>query len=137
MKTPLQIGIALTVTAFLLLGCGGKASEESKNKPATKTTTEAFSLDQDPGRNINESFLTEQAAKRQELEETILAFWKNKQGNLKDIRKQVLGRKGEILANKRNINQSKLFTTAEKDSLIKPLDEESMKLSRELIAFSE
>ncbi|MBU0690307.1 hypothetical protein KKC97_04105 [bacterium] len=136
MRPSLSIGIAVAVSALFFCGCGGK-SAENENKKAPEAAMETQIPAEDPGRSIDEAFLTEQAAKRQQLEEMIRSFWNDKKGDPKEVRKLILSRKGEILTTKRNIRNSRLFTNAEKDSLIQPLDDESMKLSKELIAFSE
>lgn len=124
------------VAALYLFGCGGK-SEKSGSTSETPATTETRIPAEDPGMSIDAAFLTDQTAKRQQLEETIRSFWNDKKGDPKEVRKLILSRKGEILTTKRNIRNSRMFTNAEKDSLIQPLDDESMKLSKELIAFSE
>jgi type IV pilus biogenesis protein CpaD/CtpE len=136
MKTSLPIGIVIAASILLLCGCGDKPAVE-QNKSTPKATTETQTPASDPGRSIDETFLIEQTGKRQQLEATIRAFWDAKQGDPKEVRRLILNRKGEILTTKRNIRNSMLFTNAEKDSLLKPLDDESMILSKELIAFSE
>ena len=136
MRTSLPIGIAIASAVLILIGCGGKSSED-QTKRESKAATETKTPASDPGRSIDEAFLTEQSEKRMQLEEAIRSFWDAKKGNPKEVRKLILNRKGEILTTKRNIRNSRLFTNAEKDSLINPLDAESMKLSKELIAFSE
>jgi hypothetical protein len=107
------------------------------SKASESPETQNFDPKKDSGRYIDDNFLVEQASKRSQIEKTIAAFWNDKAGDPKVVRKLILNRKGELLTTKRNIRKSLLFSDAQKDSMIAPLDEESMKLSRELVAFSE
>jgi hypothetical protein len=136
MKILLPVAVACASIALTLCGCGGKPAEDTKQQ-STKSTTKTQTPNSDPGRSIDETFLPTQRTKRMQLEQAIQTFWNDKSGDSKLMRKMILNRKGEILTTKRNIRNSQLFSDAQKDSLIKPLDEESLKLSTELIAFSQ
>jgi hypothetical protein len=134
MKNLLSWTLVMSVIVLLSSGCGKKAEERADS---SSTPSKIQIPANDPGRNIDENFLVEQTAKKTQLEKTIKSFWNDSNGDSKVVRKMILSRKGELLTTKRNIRKSMLFTDAEKDSLIRPLDQESMGLSTELIAFSE
>ena len=127
---------ACAVIALMLTGCGKKPADTVKQPPTTSKIVEQ-DPSSDPGRSIDETFLPTQREKQIQLEKTIQAFLNNAGGDSKQLRKLILNRKGEILTTKRNIRNSRLFTEAQKDSLIKPLDEESLKLATDLAAFSQ
>jgi hypothetical protein len=136
MRTLLSTVCACAAVSLLLNACGDKPADATKQYPTTSKST-AQIPSSDPGRSIDASFLPMQHAKRAQLEQAIQEFWNEKSGDSKQIRKLILNRKGEILTTKRNIRNSQLFSDAQKDSLIKPLDEESLKLATELSAFSQ
>jgi hypothetical protein len=127
---------ACAAMSLMLNGCGDKPADATKQNSATSKTI-AQAPNSDPGRNIDETFLPTQREKRIQLEQMIQSFWNDKSGDPKTMRKLILSRKGEILTTKRNIRNSQLFTDAQKDSLIKSLDEESLKLATDLSAFSQ
>jgi hypothetical protein len=115
---------ACAAMSLMLNGCGDKPADATKQNSATSKTI-AQAPNSDPGRNIDETFLPTQREKRIQLEQMIQSFWNDKSGDPKTMRKLILSRKGEIL------------TTKQKDSLIKSLDEESLKLATDLSAFSQ
>jgi len=127
---------ACAAISLILSGCGDKPADATK-QPLAKSRSNAQVPNSDPGRSIDETFLPTQRDKRIQLEQAIQAFWSDHSGDPKSIRKLILSRKGEILTTKRNIRNSQLFTEAQKDSLVKLLDEESLKLATDLAAFSQ
>ena len=145
MKTPMSLVFACAASALIFDGCGEKPAEEAKPQPSSIPSATSNTAPRnvtpapakDPARNIDGTFFQVQWEKRVELDSSIQSFKDTRRGDPSTLRKKILNRKGEILSLKRNIRNSNLFTDAQKDSLIKPLDEESMSLSTELIAFGQ
>jgi len=126
----IAVTLAVTALALILTGCG---KQEGSDAPGGNRAARANAPADDPGRSIDENFLVDQAAKRDQLEKTIRSFHTDENADFSLLKRLILNRKGELLSTKRNIRRSVMFTDAEKDSLVAPLDQESLALSTELL----
>ena len=114
---------------FVLLGCG---KEEAKQVQTAKPQQEMQK--RDPAAFVDEAFLSKQSVKRVDMRKVIDSLRAGSVIDRKKIAALINHRKGELMALKKNLRNSTTLTPAQRDSLIAPLEVESIELADDLIA---
>lgn len=120
--------VPLIITFLFLLGCGKERGET----PAT--TTQKTLTKADPAAFVDAEFLSEQKTKRDLLRKEIDSLLASSVTDRRSISEIINHRKGELMALKKNLRNSTVLTPAQRDSLIAPLEAESIELATDLIA---
>jgi hypothetical protein len=127
---------AFVFVALLSLSCT-RSKPASQSQTAVKTPASATDIVQPPARSssrLDESFLKEQSARSESFKRELAGLKKSANGDTAQIKRLTLHRKGEVLAAMKRVRLDPALTQAEKDSLIRVLESESMDLSQQLIA---
>ncbi len=120
--------IPLLVGTLLALGCGKTDAPQTQTKPQPERQVS------DPAAFVTESFLAEQQSKRVELRRKLDSLHALPMVERKEITSLINRRKGELMSLKKNLRNSTVLSQAQRDSLISPLEEESIELAGDLIA---
>lgn len=121
--------VPLVLLIVVLAGC---SKEEPKKVQSAKPNQEMHTTD--PAAFVNAGFLGEQQAKRDALRKQIDSLLAKPVINRNVLSDLINHRKGELMALKKNLRNSTRFTPVERDSLIAPLEAESIELVTDLIA---
>ena len=117
------------VFVILLIGCG---KEEVKQAQTSKPPQEMQK--RDPAAFVDAEFLDEQLVKRNALRKELDSLRNAHVIDRKKISNIINHRKGELMALKKNLRSSTELSPAERDSLIAPLEAESIELANDLVA---
>lgn len=120
------------ILALFLCGCGKKAEESNvqQAKPQQEMRTA------DPAAFVTVTFHSEQAQKRGTLRRQIDSLTALSVIDRKQVVQLVNRRKGELMSIKKSIRNSTMYNATQRDSLIAPLDDESLELAGDLVAVS-
>lgn len=121
--------VPLVFVVLLLQGCG---KEELKQTQSSKAPQEMQR--RDPASFVDANFLAEQSMKREMLRKELDSLQSASVIDRKRISSIINHRKGELMALKKNLRSSTELTPAQRDSLIAPLESESIELATELVA---
>ncbi len=121
--------VPLVFMLVILIGC----SKEEVKKTQTATPPQEMQK-RDPASFVDANFLGKQSVKRDEVRHELDSLRSASVIDRKRIAVLINHRKGELMALKKNLRGSTQLTPAERDSLIAPLDEESLELTNDLIA---
>ncbi|MBL0062640.1 MAG: hypothetical protein IPP40_14425 [bacterium] len=121
--------VPLVLGVMLLIGCG---KEEVKKAQTTAPPQEMQK--RDPASFVDANFLGKQAVKRDEVRQVLDSLRGASVIDRKSIAVLINHRKGELMALKKNLRGSTQLTETERDSLIAPLEAESIELTHDLIA---
>ncbi|NUO17838.1 hypothetical protein HUU59_00095 [bacterium] len=113
----------------LMIGCG---KEEVKKAQTSAPPQEMRKSD--PAAFVTQSFLSDQAAKRLDVRKQLDSLRALHVIDRDKISAVINRRKGELMVLKKNLRNSTVYSTAQRDSLIAPLEEESIELAGDLIA---
>jgi hypothetical protein len=126
--------------AATLLAAGCRRAEKPSAKPqAGRVPTDSL---RPPTRSVpavnpfDESFLREQQARAEAVRSEYEQLRRAGGRDMNRARQVLLKRKGEILVAQKAIRSSELLSASERDSLLKPLQAESIELSERLVAVS-
>ncbi|MCB9365947.1 MAG: hypothetical protein H6508_01990 [Calditrichaeota bacterium] len=117
----------LLIGMLLTWGCG-------KNDHSAKKTAAQEKPASDPAAFVTHSFLNEQTAKREDLRRQLDSLQAAPVVNRKQVTLLINRRKGELMSLKKNLRNSSVLSPSQMDSLIAPLEEESIELAGDLIA---
>jgi len=121
--------VPLVFVVILLVGCG----KEEVKKAQTSTPPQEMQK-RDPASFVDSNFLGKQALKRDEVRHELDSLRSASVIDRKRIGVLINHRKGELMALKKNLRGSTQLTETERDSLIAPLEAESIELANDLIA---
>ena len=121
--------VTIVTGMILLLGCG----KEEVKKVQTSAPPQEMQK-RDPASFVDANFLSKQAVKRDEVRHELDSLRSASVIDRKRIGVLINHRKGELMALKKNLRGSMQLTEAERDSLIAPLEAESIELAHDLIA---
>lgn len=121
--------VPLVLLIVVLAGC---SKEEPKQVQSAKPSQEMRTAD--PAAFVDAEFLTEQQVKRDALRKQIDSLLAKSVINRKELSNLINHRKGELMALKKNLRNSTVLTPVQRDSLIAPLEAESIELATDLIA---
>ena len=125
--------VPLILTLLLVAAsCGKKAEEPKAEIPVAKPNEEMRRPD--PAEFVDMHFLDEQTAKRDSVRKQIDLLRSRSVIDRAEITAIINRRKGELITLKKNLKASTSLTSAQRDSLIAPLEQESDELSDDLIA---
>lgn len=122
---------ALVLLALAIAGCG------KAEAPQTKSTAKQELRVTDPAAFVNDGFLDEQFEKRAHLRKRLDSLRALPVIDRMQITSLVNRRKGELISLKKNLRNSTSLTPAQRDSLIAPLESESIELAGDLIAVAQ
>lgn len=125
----IQIFALMLFATITVVGCG---KEEVKQVNTAKPQQEMRV--RDAAAFVDANFLTDQAEKRYAVRKEIDSLTANAVIDRKRVSAVINRRNGELMALKKNLRASTSLTTAQRDSLIAPLEEESIELATDLIA---
>ena len=117
------------VFVIVLIGCG---KDEVKQSQTSKPPQEMQK--RDPAAFVDAEFLDEQLVKRNALRKELDSLRNAHVIDRKMISNIINHRKGELMALKKNLRSSTELSPAERDSLIAPLEAESIELANDLVA---
>ncbi len=117
------------IGALLIVGCGKKETPQMKTAAPQQEM-----MTPDPAAFVDAKFLTEQAAKRDALRHDLDSLRALPVIDRAKISSVINRRKGELMTLKKNLRNSTSLSTAQRDSLIAPLELESIELAGDLIA---
>jgi len=121
--------VPLVLGVILMIGCG----KDEVKKSQTSTPPQEMQK-RDPAAFVDANFLSKQAVKRDEVRHELDSLRSASVIDRKQIGVLINHRKGELMALKKNLRGSTQLTEAERDSLIAPLEAESIELANDLIA---
>lgn len=121
--------VPLVLLIVVLAGC---SKEEPKQVQSAKPNQEMRTTD--PAAFVNAGFLGEQQAKREALRKQIDSLRAMAVIDRKALSNLINQRKGELMTLKKNLRNSTVLTPVQRDSLIAPLEAESIELVTDLIA---
>ncbi|MBU0508137.1 hypothetical protein KKH27_04790 [bacterium] len=149
MSFPCLIRIAFPVFLLLALltaagGCkqSKDASKSSSNpsgvqaKPAPRPEMKAEPVLPQSHASADElrNLVADQRKRAEETRREIAALGDQSVRDPEDVRRILLRRKGEILKAQKQVRLSDQLTPAQKDSLLKPLEQESIQISTQLLS---
>lgn len=121
--------VPLVLALVIIAGCGKDRAQQAPVATPPKTLSKA-----DPAAFVDAEFLTEQKTKRDALRKQIDSLLATSVTDRRDISAIINHRKGELMALKKNLRNSTVLTPTQRDSLIAPLEAESIELATDLIA---
>ncbi|MBK6766443.1 MAG: hypothetical protein IPG71_09025 [bacterium] len=122
--------VPLLLTVLFVVSCG----KDRAQQPATTAPQQKSLAKADPAAFVDAEFLSEQLVKRSALRRQIDSLLASSVTDRRDISNIINHRKGELMALKKNLRNSTTLTRAQRDSLIAPLEAESIELATDLIA---
>lgn len=124
--------VPLVFLSVTLLGC---SKDEVKPAPVTRAPQQEMRT-ADPAAFVTATFHSEQAQKRGTLRRQIDSLTALSVIDRKHVVQLVNRRKGELMSIKKSIRNSTMYNATQRDSLIAPLDDESLELAGDLVAVS-
>lgn len=124
--------VPLVFLSVTLLGC---SKDEVKPTPVTRAPQQEMRT-ADPAAFVTATFHSEQAQKRGTLRRQIDSLTALSVIDRKQVVQLVNRRKGELMSIKKSIRNSTMYNATQRDSLIAPLDDESLELAGDLVAVS-
>ena len=121
--------VPLVLIFFVVAGCG---KEEVKHIQTASPQQEMQK--RDPASFVDADFLGKQATKREAVRRELDSLRALDVIDRNMISSVINRRKGELMTLKKNVRNSTTYSPAQRDSLIAPLEEESLELAGDLIA---
>jgi hypothetical protein len=128
----ITIILALSILAVLTMSCSRSKTELPAKAPATAAETVRPPVP--PPAQVDESFLKEQRARSESVKRELTGIKHSANGDTTEIKRVLLGRKGEVLGAMKRVRLDPALSQTAKDSLLRVLEAESMDLSKQLIA---
>lgn len=125
-------GIILSVC--FSIGCGKRETKspavaEKKEAAVPETTPK-------PVHEIDKSYIEDQLSHSKDFWKAVDELKRAVPVDTAELRSVLLKRKGELLVTRKNVLRATNLTLTEKDSILKPIDKESVDISQALVAWS-
>ena len=136
---------ALVVLLVTVSGCKRAERQNPAARASEKIATKATSSQETaipqtapggPSADELRQMVGDQQARSAEVQKQIAALGDAAKRNPEQLRRILLRRKGEILTAQKKIRLSDQLTPAQKDSLLQPLEAESINISKQMLAVS-
>ncbi|MFZ5434544.1 MAG: hypothetical protein ACOZB3_12320 [Calditrichota bacterium] len=135
---------AILLTGLLGMSCKSADQTKSTDKATTQSKSQAVKEEipppipkpASPTADELRQYVLDQQRRAVEIKKEIAALGSPMERNPEDVRKLLLKRKGELLVALKRIRNSDQLTPSQKDSLMKPLETESMDISTQMLAVS-